>query len=80
MLGEALMGQKKFAEADKLLLSGYEGMKQREKDVPPPLRIRLTEALERLVQSYETNGKKDEAEKWRKLLEERNAAQKKPKP
>ena len=28
LLGESLLGQKKYAEAEPLLLSGYEGMKQ----------------------------------------------------
>lgn len=30
LLGGALAGQKRFAEAEPLLVSGYEGMKQRE--------------------------------------------------
>src|SRR5262249_41631828 len=35
--------------------------------------------LERLVQPHEATNKKDEADKFRKQLEERNAVQKKPK-
>ncbi len=35
LLGGALLGQKKYAEAEPLLLKGYEGMKQREKTIPP---------------------------------------------
>ena len=35
MLGGSLLGQKKYAEAEPLLLSGYEGMKQREEQHPP---------------------------------------------
>ena len=35
MLGGALLGQKKYAEAEPLLLAGYEGMKKREKTIPP---------------------------------------------
>ena len=35
MLGEALLDQKKFADAEPLLLAGYEGMKQREDTIPP---------------------------------------------
>ena len=31
----ALLGQKKYADAEPLLLEGYEGMKQREKTIPP---------------------------------------------
>src|SRR5262249_21360682 len=32
-LGAALLGQKKYADAEPLLLAGYEGMKQREKTI-----------------------------------------------
>ena len=43
LLGEALLDQKKFAEAEPLLLSGYEGMKQREGTIPPQDKPRLTQ-------------------------------------
>ena len=78
LLGGALVGQKKYAEAEQLLRAGYEGMKQREKTIPPQGKIRLTEALERLVQLYDAMGKKDDAAKWRKELEAIQAAQKQP--
>jgi hypothetical protein len=48
-----------------MLLKGYDGMKQREKTIPPQAKVRLPEAVERLVQLYEATGKKDEAAKWR---------------
>jgi eukaryotic-like serine/threonine-protein kinase len=64
MLGGALLGQKKYADAEPLLLAGYEGMKKREKTIPPQGRVRLTEAVERLVQLYEATGKPDEVKKW----------------
>ena len=35
LLSGALLGQKKYAEAEPLLLSGDEGMKQRAKTIPP---------------------------------------------
>ena len=35
MLGGALLGQKKYAEAEPLLLAGYEGMKARADKIPP---------------------------------------------
>ena len=69
MLGGTLLGQKKYADAEPLLLAGYEGMKQREKTIPPQGRFRIPEAIERLAQLYEATGKKDEAAKWRKTLE-----------
>ena len=45
MLGGSLLGQKKYVEAEPLLLSGYEGMKQREVNIPPEGKVRLNEAL-----------------------------------
>ena len=67
LLGSALLGRKKYAEAEPLLHSGYEGMKHRETEIPPPDRRRvLTEALKQLWMLYEGWGKKDEAAKWRK--------------
>ena len=43
-------------------------MKQREEKIISPSKIRLTEALERLVKLYEAWGKKDQADEWRKKL------------
>ncbi len=53
LLGGALLGQEKYAEAQTLLHLGYEGMKEREAAIPPQGLNRLTEALERLVKLYE---------------------------
>jgi hypothetical protein len=77
-LGGSLLGQMKYAEAEPLLLKGYEGMKAREKTIPPQGRPRLAEALERLVQLYEVTGKEDEAARWRKELKDHKAAEKSP--
>jgi hypothetical protein len=71
LVGGALLGQGKYAEAEPLLREGYDGMRQREAQIPAASRGRLTEALERLVQLYEAWGKPDEAAKWRKELEAR---------
>ncbi len=70
MLGGALLGQQKYADAEPLLLGGYQGMKQREETIPPQGKPRLPEAVERLVQLYDAWGKPDEAEKWRKELKD----------
>ena len=69
MLGGVFLGQKKHAEAEPLLVAGYEGMKQREAKIPPPGKVRLTQALERLMQLNEALKKRDEAAKLRKELE-----------
>ena len=82
MLGGSLLGQKKYAEAEPLLLSGYEGLKQREDKIPldsSPLgafrspadsKPWLKEALRRLVRLYEDTGRPDQAAKWKKTLQE----------
>jgi eukaryotic-like serine/threonine-protein kinase len=76
MLGGALLGRKKYAEAEPRLLAGYDGMMQRESRIPEEGKVRLTEALERLVKLYEATGNEDESAKWRKRLESRMEAQK----
>jgi serine/threonine protein kinase len=64
MLGASLLGQKKYKEGEPLLTQGYEGMKQREKTIPPQSKVRLIEAAERLVELYQATGRKEEAAKW----------------
>jgi tetratricopeptide (TPR) repeat protein len=70
LLGGSLLGQQKSAEAEPLLLSGYEGMKQREDQIPASSRPLLKEALQRLVQLYETTDRKDQATAWQRKLAE----------
>jgi hypothetical protein len=65
MLGGALLGQKKYAEAEPLLRKGYQGMKQRERTIPPQGISRLPEALDRLIELSMVTKKPDEARKWR---------------
>jgi hypothetical protein len=72
LLGGCLARQKKFADAEPLLLQGYQGLAQA-KATPPK---RLREALERLVQLYDAWGQKDKADEWRKKLEAAQATTK----
>ena len=69
VLGAALLGQKKYSEAEPLLLRGYEGMKQVENKIPVPNKLPLSEALERLVQLFDAWDKPDQAARWRKEFE-----------
>jgi serine/threonine protein kinase len=64
MLGGALWGQKKYAAAEPLLLKGYEGMKQREKVIPPYSQKHLPETIDRLIELYTVTNRPDEAKKW----------------
>jgi tetratricopeptide (TPR) repeat protein len=69
LLGGSLLGQKKYGEAEPLLLAGYEGMRQREGTIPPiDRKVRLAEAIERLVQLYEAWGQPEKAGEWRAKL------------
>ena len=47
-----------------LLLAGYKGMKQRETAIPEQGKIRLPEALDRLIELYTATDKPDEVQKW----------------
>jgi tetratricopeptide (TPR) repeat protein len=70
LLGAALLGQKNYAEAEPLLLAGYEGLRSHADALPEGVRAgRLTEALQRLVTLYEATDRKDEAARWQKELD-----------
>src|SRR5262249_34756983 len=64
-LGAALVGQKKYDEAETLLQAGYAGLKQREKPIAPGRRYRLPETVDRLIELYTATNKPDEVKKWR---------------
>jgi hypothetical protein len=65
MLGGALLGQRKYDDAEPLLMQGYAGLKECDADVPAAAKFRLHEAADRLVELYTAWGKSDEAAKWR---------------
>ncbi len=52
MLGGVLLGQKKFSEAESLLLEGHNGMKERETAIPAQGKKNIQEALKRLIELY----------------------------
>jgi hypothetical protein len=68
LLGGALLGQGKYAEAEPLIVLGYEGMKTREVRIPAPNRSRLREAAERVVRLYEGWGQPEKAATWKSKL------------
>jgi hypothetical protein len=68
MLGGSLLGQKKYALAEPLLLAGYEGMKAREATILAAGKPRLSEAGERLVKLYDAWRKPEKAAAWRNKL------------
>jgi hypothetical protein len=79
LLGEALAGEAKLADAEPWLTQGYEGIKQHQEKIPPAVRTQhLTEALESLIHLYNDWGKPEESAKWKKELEEMKKAAEKP--
>jgi eukaryotic-like serine/threonine-protein kinase len=68
LLGGSLLGQKKFGEAEPLVLAGYEGIKAREAQIPSVAKPRITEAAERIVRLYEAWAKPDQLAVWKRKL------------
>ena len=76
LLGGSLTGQKRYAEAENFLLTGYAGMKQREDQIPANAKFRVKEALQRVIQFYEATGQSDKAAEWKQKLAELDKTQK----
>jgi hypothetical protein len=68
LLGGSLLSQGRYAEAEPLVVQGYEGMKARESRMPLPQRFHLREAAERVVQHYEAWNQPDRATTWKARL------------
>jgi tetratricopeptide (TPR) repeat protein len=66
-LGAIYTGQQRFAEAELLLLSGYEGMKENHKLAGEQFRI--IDGCKRIIHYYETVGQPEEVAAWSKVLE-----------
>jgi eukaryotic-like serine/threonine-protein kinase len=74
LLGASLSGQKKYAEAEPLLLEGYLGMAARKDRIAVPDWYHLDRAGDWLVQLYQAWNKPVTAAEWRKKLQARKAA------
>ena len=70
LIGDCLLAQQQYADAEPLLLRGFEGLETLLAKLPPRDRVRRTEAIERLVKLYEAWGKPDVAAPWRAKLTE----------
>ena len=65
LLGGSLSGQGKYAEAEPLILAGYEGMTARQSRITAPDRFRLREAALRVVSLYLSWGQSQKASAWK---------------
>lgn len=68
-LGASLTGQRKFAEAEPLLLSGYEGLARLEATIPPLNKSSLEHAGNWIVALYDNWGLPGKAVEWRQKLQ-----------
>ena len=64
-LGAIYRGQKKYAEAEPLLVKGYAGMKTRANLMPAQGKIRLALAVDRLIALAAATNRPEEANRWR---------------
>jgi tetratricopeptide (TPR) repeat protein/tRNA A-37 threonylcarbamoyl transferase component Bud32 len=69
LLGASLSGQKRFAEAEPLLVSGRQGMLQREASIPADRLSHVVQAGQRIVELYENWGKLEKAAEWRQKVQ-----------
>jgi eukaryotic-like serine/threonine-protein kinase len=67
-LGGALMGQRRYAEAEPLVVQGYEGMKLHEARIPAGGFNILLEAADQVVALYEAWDKPRQATEWKEKL------------
>ena len=70
VLGGILAARRADAEAEPLLLSGFQGMQQRADRIPAQNQPRLRQAGERLIKFYETCGKPAQAADWKQKVAE----------
>jgi hypothetical protein len=67
LLGASLLGQRKYAAAEPLLLEGYQGMLERKDRIGVPFWYHLNRARDWIVvQLYEAWGMPEIAAEWRK--------------
>lgn len=64
LLGASLAGQKKFADAELLLIEGYQGMLARKDRIAVSDRYHLDRAREWLLQLYQAWGKPEKTAEW----------------
>jgi hypothetical protein len=79
-VGAALLGQKRYAEAEPFLLKGYEGLKQRAALIGHMHNwISPSDALRGVIQLYEATNQPEKARIWRGELDAASRAAGQPK-
>jgi serine/threonine protein kinase/tetratricopeptide (TPR) repeat protein len=68
LLGEALLGHEKYAEAESVLLAAYDGLRLHEPTNPTMVRPWLKEIIQTLLNIGEITDRADKADAWRSEL------------
>jgi eukaryotic-like serine/threonine-protein kinase len=74
LLGASMLGQRRYSEAEPLLLAGYQGIVEHETTIPYESRPVADQAAARVVQLYQDWGKTEKAAEWQKYVQARRAA------
>jgi hypothetical protein len=64
LLGASLAGEKKYAEAEPLLIAGYDGMVKGRNNVPAGDRRAINDIAQRTARLYQEWGNPDKAAEW----------------
>jgi tetratricopeptide (TPR) repeat protein len=64
IVGAALAGEKKYAEAERMLIAGYEGLIEQKATIPQGATDPIDRAREWIVRLYKAWGKPDRAGEW----------------
>jgi tetratricopeptide (TPR) repeat protein len=71
LLGASLVGQKRYAESERLILDGYQDLLRRQSTIPAPYRPAIERAEEWIVRLYRDWGKLQNAAEWRDKIQTR---------
>ena len=69
LLGESLAGQRRYAAAESLLLSGYEGLRRFQKTVPVAERALFAKTEGWILQLYRDSNRPEKVTEWRARFE-----------
>ena len=67
-LGGALGGERKYADAEPVVIAGHDGMKAREAKMPATAKKDLADSEARIIPFYEAWGKTEKVAEWRAKL------------
>ena len=68
LLGGVLVELGRLEKAEPLLLTGMEGLEQREQEMPSNAKRHITSTIERLIQLYELTKRPEEVTRWQARL------------